>query len=134
MAPFRFAVRKQKKLFSLIRDLAGRSRIPISDFLNSDELQRILNHNEMNPPQKALHLGNFLQAELTPGYLESEKNFTGFSKELGLPKNFSLSHSQAFETDEITLSIVFENNDECRRLLPDIKSALTRKNRDKQVG
>ncbi len=115
---------KQKKLFSLIRDLAGRSSTPISVFLNSDEIQRILNHEEMNPPQKAQHLGNFLQVKLTPSYLESKKKFTDFSKELELPKNFSLSHSQAFETDKITLAIVFKNSDECLQLLPKIKSAV----------
>jgi hypothetical protein len=115
---------KQKKLFSLIRDLAYRNQISISDFLKSDSLQHILNHKEMNPPQKTQHLGNFLQEKLTPTYLESENNFANFSKELKLPKNFSLSHSQAFETDAVTLSIVFKNSKECRQLLPKIKSVL----------
>lgn len=115
---------KQKKLFSLIRDLAYRSNRSISDFLQSDELQHILNHKETNPPQKAQHLGNFLQTKLTPTYLESEKHFANFSKELQLPENCSLSHSRAFETDSLTLSIVFKNSRECRQLLPEIKSVL----------
>lgn len=117
---------KQKKLFSLIRDLAYRKKSSISDFLEGDELQQILNHEEMNPPQKAQHLGNFLQAKLTPAYLESENKFTSFSKELQLPENISLSHSQSFETDAVTLSIVFKNSKECQRLLPEIKSVLKR--------
>ena len=115
---------KQKKLFSLIRDLAYRSNRSISDFLESDELLHILNHKEMNPPQKAQHLGNFLQTKLTPDYLESENKFTSFTKELQLPENFSLSHSQAFETDAVTLSIVFKNSKECQQQLPEIKSVL----------
>lgn len=115
---------KQKKLFSLIRDLAYRNDSSISDFLQSDEIQHILNHKEMNLPQKAKHLGDFLQAKLTPAYLESENNFAAFSKELQLPENFSLSHSQAFETDAVTLSIVFKDSKECKQLLPEIKSVL----------
>ena len=120
---------KQKKLFSLIRDLAYRSRATISDFLKGDELQLILNHEEMNPPQKAQHLGNLLQEKLTPTYLESENKFAIFVKYLEMPKNFSLSHSQAFETDEITLSINFKNSKECQQLLPEIKSIFKKTNR-----
>jgi len=121
---------KQKKLLSLIRDLAYRSNRSISDFLQSDELQHILNHKEMNPPQKAQHLGNFLQAKLTPTYLESEKHFANFCKELQLPQNCSLSHSPAFETDSLTLSIVFKNSRECQQLLPEIKSVLEKNDSD----
>lgn len=115
---------KQKKLFSLIRDLAYRNHTSISEFLRSKELELILNHKEMNAPQKAQHLGSFLQAKLTPAYLESEKNFAAFVKELELPENITLSHSQAFETDEVTLSILFNNSRQCQKLLPGIKTIL----------
>jgi len=113
---------KQRKLFSLIRDLTCRNNTSISDFLNSDEVLQILNHKEMNPPQKTQHLNVFLQKQLNPGYLEAENSFTTFSKELKLPENFTLSHSQAFETDEIELSLRFKNRQECRQLLPKIKT------------
>jgi len=118
---------KQKKLFSLIRDLAYRNHSSISEFLRSEELELILNHKEMNPPQKAQHLGSFLQAKLTPAYLESENNFSAFVKGLELPENLTLSHSQAFETDEVTLSILFNNSSECQQLLPGIKEIVKSK-------
>ena len=115
---------KQKKLFSLIRDLAYRNHTSMSDFLNDDEIQKILTHNEMNSPQKAQHLGNLLQKQLTPAYQEVETSFNAFLKKLELPKNLALSHSQAFETDEVTLSINCKNLQECRQLLPEIKNVL----------
>jgi hypothetical protein len=113
---------KQRKLFSLTRDLAYRNQVSIADFLTRDDVQQILNHKDMNPPQKAQHLGNLLQEKLTPSYIEAEKNFSTYTKELKLPANFDLSHSQAFETDEIVVSITFHDHEECRQLLPNIKS------------
>lgn len=113
---------KQRKLFSLTRDLAYRNQVSIADFLTRADIQQILHHKDMNPPQKAQHLGNLLQEKLTPTYIEAEKNFSAFSKELKLLANFDLSHSQAFETDKIVLSITFRDQEECRQLLPNIKS------------
>lgn len=115
---------KQKKLFSLIRDLAYRNHTSISDLLNSHEIRQILNHEEMNPPQKAQHLGKFLQKQMAPTFLEAENNFSEFSKKLQLPENLTLSHSQAFETDEVTLSIKCENLQECQKMLPKIKAVV----------
>ena len=115
---------KQKKLFSLIRDLAYRNHISISDLLNSNQIQQILDHEEMNPPQKAQHLGKFLQKQLTPTFLEAESSFSDFTKKLQLPENLTLSHSQAFETDEVTLSIKCKNLQECQKMLPEIKAVV----------
>ena len=114
---------KQRKIFSLTRDLAYRKQVSIADFLNSNDIQQILSHKDMNPPQKAWHLGNLLQEKLTPTYTEAEKNFSTYTKELHLLSNFSLSHSPSFETDEVILSITFHDQQECRQLLPDVKSA-----------
>ncbi len=115
---------KQKKLFTLIRDLAYRNHTSISDLISNSKIQHILNHEEMNPPQKTQHLGKFLQKQLTPTSLEAESSFSDFSKKLQLPEILTLSHSQAFETDEVTLSIKCKNLQECQKMLPEIKAVL----------
>ncbi|OEU83933.1 MAG: hypothetical protein BA873_02920 [Desulfobulbaceae bacterium C00003063] len=92
--------------------------------LNSNQIQQILDHEEMNPPQKAQHLGKFLQKQLTPTFLEAESSFSDFTKKLQLPENLTLSHSQAFETDEVTLSIKCKNLQECQKILPEIKAVV----------
>ncbi len=115
---------KQKKLFSLIRDLAYRNHTTISELISNNKIQQILTHQEMNPPQKAQHLGKFLQQQLTPAFLEAENSFSEFSKKLQLPENLTLSHSQAFETDGVTLSIKCKNLQECQVMLPAIKAVL----------
>jgi len=113
---------KQRKLFPLIRDLAHRKQVSISDFLTRNDIQGILNHKDMNPPQKTQHLGCLLQEKLTPTYIEAEKKFSTYEKELKLLTNFHLSHSKSFETDEVVLTIKFNDQQECRQLMPGIKS------------
>jgi len=113
---------KQRKFFSFIRDLACRNHTSIEDYMDSEEIQRIIGHKEMNTPQKVQHLGSFLQKELTPSSQAAEDRFTTLSKSLGLPENVSLGHSPAFETDEVTLSIRYKNMQECKEIVPKIKT------------
>lgn len=46
---------KQKRLFSLLRDLSGRSGISIDQYMQQAPLQDIIDHPEMNTPQKHSH-------------------------------------------------------------------------------
>jgi len=118
---------KQRKVFSLLRDLAYRNRTSISNYLDSEKIQRILQHREMNKPQKIQHLGIFLQKQLNPSSQDAEDNFAIFSKSLDLPESLSVSHNPAFETDEVTLSIKCRDLHECKKILPEIR--ITMKNR-----
>jgi len=118
---------KQKRLFSLIRDIAFRENLSIAGLLEKSELQDILNHEEMNNPQKAQHLANILQRDLTPDYHDAQDKFNNEVKNLQLPKNCSISHVPAFEKDEITLSVTFKDFVECKQLLPKIKNVFKTK-------
>jgi len=115
---------KQRKFFSLVRDLARRNRTSISDYLDSREIQRILKHKGMNTPQKIQHLGAFLQRQLTPSCQAAEDDFSVFTRNLNLPENLLLVHSPAFETDEVTLSIHCKNMQECEQILPKVRAAM----------
>lgn len=100
---------KQKRIFSLLRDICGRKDISISYYLNTQEIRDILDHKETNIPQKTQQLTDYLQAETTPLSLQAEKNFTELKRHLNLPSHLSLNHSPAFEKDEITLTLHFKN-------------------------
>jgi hypothetical protein len=108
---------KQKRFFSLIRDIALREGLTISSYLQQEKIRTILDHEEMNVPQKIHHLGDLLQQELTPSYSLAEKDFVKQVKELHLPINHSISHAPSFERDEITLSITFKNIAACKNYL-----------------
>ncbi len=108
---------KQKRFFNLIRDIAFRKGSTVSSYLQKKEITEILNHQEMNIPQKIQHLGSLLQLEINPRSSAAESDFVNQLKSMKLPKNHSISHSPSFEKDEITLSITFNNFADCERYL-----------------
>ena len=108
---------KQKRFFNLIRDIAFREGSSITTYLQKKEITAILDHKELNIPQKIHHLGSLLQAEMTPSSSMAEQIFIKQVKSLQLPANQSISHSPSFEKDEITLSITFKNFADCEQYL-----------------
>lgn len=108
---------KQKRFFSLIRDIAWREGASISGYLQRKEITAILDHQELNIPQKIQHLGSLLQNEFSPASSLAEELFAKKVKSLRLPSNYSISHSPSFEKDETTLSITFRNFPECEQYL-----------------
>ncbi len=108
---------KQKKFFTLIRDISLREGFSISSYLQRKEIAAIIEHQEMNIPQKIYHLGCLLQQEVSPSSLQAEENFVKQVKNLHLPQNYTVTHSPSFEKDEVTLSITFENFTACQQFL-----------------
>ncbi|SDO81791.1 ParB/RepB/Spo0J family partition protein [Desulforhopalus singaporensis] len=114
---------KQKRLFHLVRDNAYKNRITISDFVRQPVITGILNHPELNNPQKFAHLADVLEQSLKPSFKKAEEDFNLSVKKLSLPKTHSLAHCQAFEKDEVTLSITFATLKECEDYLKNRQSA-----------
>jgi hypothetical protein len=108
---------KQKRFFKLIRDIAFREGSSIAAYLQQKEITAIVDHKEMNIPQKISHLGCLLQQESSPSSSIAEGNFVKQVNNLHLPANYAISHSPFFEKDEITLSITFKNFIACKQYL-----------------
>jgi hypothetical protein len=108
---------KQKRFFNLIRDIAFRNGSSVTSFLQKKEITEILDHKDMNIPQKIHHLGSLLQHEINPTSSLAEEAFVKQVKSLHLPANHSISHSPSFEKDDITLSITFKNFADCKQYL-----------------
>ncbi len=108
---------KQKRFFNLIRDIAFRQGSTICSYLQKKEIADILQHKELNIPQKIQHFGNLLQQEINPKSSDAESRFVKQLRSLELPANHSISHSPSFEKDEITLSITFKNFAACEQYL-----------------
>lgn len=114
---------KQKRFFNLIRDIAFRNGSSISSFLQKKEITEILDHKDMNIPQKIHHLGSLLQHEINPTSSLAEVAFAKQVNSLNLPANHSISHSPSFEKNDITLSITFKNFADCEQYLSQQKKA-----------
>ncbi len=115
---------KQRRFFSLIRDLAFRQNIPISDYLKIQEISGILKHPVLNITQKVQHLSNYLQHQLCPMYRKAEESFTQRVRALRLSPQCTISHSPSFEKDDIIFSITFSNFANCALIAPKINNLL----------
>ena len=118
---------KQRKIFILLRDLAFRQESTIEEYLNDKEIQQLLNHREMNIPQKIQHLGVLLGNRHTPSSAQAEEEFNELVKKLHLPAHCSVAHSKSFERDQVTLAITFKNLFECQEKWVSLQQLLDKK-------
>lgn len=115
---------KQRKFFPLIRDLAFRDKMSIAAYLENSSIEKVLEHPDMNIPQKIQHLASFLQHELHPLATNAEIEFSRDVNALKIPENCTIHHSPSFEKDEVTLSITFKNFSACKERIPTLKRSL----------
>lgn len=115
---------KQKRFFTLIRDISFRQGSAVAAYLKTPAIQEIVKNQGLNTPQKIFHLGNLLQQQIHPSFAQAEGDFVKRVGSLHLPACCTLSHSPSFETDEVTLSISFKNFSACHVRIPELKKSL----------
>lgn len=121
---------KQRRLFILLRDICARNSTTFSVFIEQPEITDILHHKEMNNPQKIQRLLSLLQQISAPSHHQEEDAFKSQINRLKLPPSCGVQHAQAFETDEVTLTIRFSNLESLINSWPRIYGALTSKRPD----
>jgi hypothetical protein len=115
---------KQRRLVTLCCDIALREKIFISSLLDRQEIQSIIEHQEMNAPQKAGRLLRLLQKLCFPQSMKAKEAFQNELRTFDLPGHCEITPSPFFEKDEITLSVRFQNLEECRRIFPSFQVLL----------
>ncbi len=104
---------KQKKFFTLLRDISGQSRTTIADFLSTKEIVSILHPKEINIPQIVNNLGRSFERLISPNYTAAEKEFSHKVNTLKLPSHYKITHSPSFEKDEVSLTLTFNSFEKC---------------------
>ena len=104
---------KQKRLISLSRDIAHRTHQSIVSLFEQQPFKQIIEHQEMNPPQKIHSLLELLQRTFYSRREDAEKVFTDRIKKLDLPNNFSVTHSLNFEKNDVALTINYPDLQSC---------------------
>ncbi len=112
---------KQKRLYSLCKDISLRHHTDIATLLAADDYHTILNHAEMNIPQKGASLLNLLQKQLFPDSTEAENVFLKRVRNMKLPGNCTVEHSPAFEKDEISVNMQFKDIEQLEEQVLNIK-------------
>jgi len=119
---------KQQRLLTLCQDLSRRYNSSIKMILSDKHVKKILQHQEMNIPQKTNQLLDLLKKQHSPKYYKAIEHFQHQKIQLDLPDHCSLNHSPAFEKDEVILSVTFNNMDKCKKIWQTINSYLKEKN------
>lgn len=117
---------KQKRLWTLTRDLAFRHGKTISSLLAEPDISFILDHPEMNGPQKASALLTLLQKRVTPESSAAEESFQQAVSAMQLPPTAAISHSPAFEKNEVYVTLRFETLAEVEGHLQEITALAAR--------
>jgi len=115
---------KQKRLVSLCRDITLRENTSIGTLLDQLEMKKVIEHNEMNIPQKTNRLLSLLQKRCYPQSTAAREIFQSQLQALDLPGTCEICPSPYFEKDEVTLSLRFPDFEACRRILPSLKGLL----------
>lgn len=111
ISELRLSVSNQRKLIHNCLNLSKREGTSIQAILSSGSVQAIISHKEANPPQKSANLMAYLDTAISPRLAEAEKEFNILKQSLNLPKGAILTHSTAFEKDDLTLSLTFKNSE-----------------------
>ncbi len=101
-----FGGSKQQKLIDLCTELIMRKKMSLekilADFPSADEQGQT-----MNIPQQGTALLSWLHSECYPKISLAENSFKRKVARLNLPSTMHISHTPAFENEEITLSLYF---------------------------
>ena len=108
---------KQRRLLQMLRDLSLKEGTSMDLVLQTSPIRTILENTGLNHPQRLKHLLDYLQKSLHPGSTTATQQFKNEIEQLALPENCQITAAQAFEKDEVTLSVVFEDLDACKRHL-----------------
>ena len=125
---------KQKRLFTLCRDIALRENTSIDALLDQPDIKAVIEHYEMNIPQKTNRFLSLLQKRCYPRSTAAKEHFQSQRLELTLPETCDIYPSPFFEKDEVTLSIRFPDFQTCKRLWLSIKGHLERNREGEREG
>ncbi|HHB75539.1 MAG TPA: hypothetical protein ENK84_03215 [Desulfobulbus sp.] len=106
---YKFGGTKQKKLVGAALDLIMRTGHSFTQILagwNQNPAE------EENRPQQAMALLSWLEAKCFPQSTLAREQFKKFQRGLQLPESCTITPSHSFEDNSVTLSMVFDNQDQ----------------------
>ncbi len=115
---------KQKRLLSLLKELAYRREKSIKELLSAPIYLEILLHTGMNKPQKIANLLTLLQKEILPESSSVEESFLKRVYEMRIPPTCKISHSLSFEKDDVTVTLQFPSIEDVEKNISAIKDII----------
>jgi hypothetical protein len=92
ISPLKLGENRLREILTFLEEITKKDRLTILEILKRPEIQAILSHQELTPPQKADRMKKALMGLRYPRMYNMEEKFEKKRKELSLPSNVSLNH------------------------------------------
>jgi ParB family chromosome partitioning protein len=117
----KLSVGNQRQIIAICNDLARRASTSIHAVLTAPDIMALLKMEGQNIPQQTAKLMKILHNRRFPHLTAAEEEFTHWQKTLHLPAWAGISHTPAFENDQVSLRLNFSDRaklaDFCRQFL-----------------
>ncbi len=104
----------QKKITNYFFEISQREGISLEELLDKYNIGEIIDDCNLLPEQKSTLILQMLNKLDHPRLNAAQGEFDNQVNQLNLPKNVQVTHSSAFEVDDVTLSIRFKNFEELK--------------------
>jgi hypothetical protein len=126
ISPLKLGENRLREILTFLEEIAKRDQLTIREIVKLPEIQAVLSHQELTPPQRADRIKKALMGLRYPRMHNMETRFEKKRKELNLPSNISLQHPPFFEGKGLKMEFQFETVEEYRSMLSTL-SKLTNK-------
>jgi ParB family chromosome partitioning protein len=127
ISPLRLGENRLREILTYLEEITKRDRLTIQEILKRPEIQAVLSHQELTPPQKADRMKKALMGLRYPRMHNMETRFEKRRKELNLPPSVSLQPQPFFEGKGLKLEFQFETVDEYQAVLSSLNGLLENK-------
>jgi ParB/RepB/Spo0J family partition protein len=132
ISPLKLGENRLREILTFLEEIIKRDRLTIREILKQPEIQAVLSHPELTPPQRAERMKKALMGLRYPRMHTMEATFEKRKKELNLPPNLFLQHQPFFEGKGLKMEFQFETVEEYRSMLSSL-SKLTDKKEFKEM-
>jgi ParB family transcriptional regulator, chromosome partitioning protein len=132
ISPLKLGENRLREILTFLEEITKRDRLTVKEILKRPEIQAVLSHQELTPPQRADRMKKALMGLRYPRMHNIETRFEKKRKELNLPPKLSLQHQPFFEGKGLKMEFQFETVEEYRSMLSSL-SKLTDKKEFKEM-
>jgi ParB family chromosome partitioning protein len=127
ISPLKLGENRLREILTFLEEIIKRDRLTIREILKRPEIQAVLCHQELTPPQRADRMKKALLSLRYPRMHTMETKFEKKRKGLNLPPNVSLQHQPFFEGKRLKMEFQFETVDEYRSMLSSLSKIAGKK-------
>jgi ParB family chromosome partitioning protein len=127
ISPLKLGENRLREILTYLEEITKRDRLTILEILKGPEIQAVLSHQELTPPQKADRMKKALMGLRYPRMHNMETKFEKKRKELNLPPNVSLQHQPFFEGRGLKMEFQFETVEGYRSIVSSLSKLTDKK-------